>query len=215
MLSQLRFATLTVMLPSYFVIIGTGLGVIASLSYLVETLRGKVRPNRVSFFMWSIAPTIAFAAEVGQGVGLVSLQTLSQGILPFLVFLASFVNKKAEWKLTKFDLLCGVLSVVGLTLWLVTKVGNVAIIFSIMADGLAALPTIVKVFKFPETEVSWPWFLTGVGVLISLLTVKQWTFANYGFPLYLFIANLVISLLAQFRPRSVAGESKAEATPVA
>jgi hypothetical protein len=199
------------MLPSYFVIIGTGLGVIAALSYLIETLRGKVRPNRVSFFMWSIAPTIAFAAEIGQGVGLVSLQTLSQGILPFLVFLASFVNKKAEWKLTKFDLLCGLLSLVGLALWLITKVGNVAIIFSIMADGLAALPTIVKVFKFPETEVPWPWFLTAMGVLLSLLTIKQWTFANYGFPLYLFITNLIISALAQFRPRNEAGEPTVEA----
>jgi hypothetical protein len=80
---------------------------------------------------------------------------------------------------------------------------------------MAALPTIVKVFRFPETEVSWPWFLTGVGVLISLLTIKQWTFANYGFPLYLLITNLVISSLARFRPRSVADEPKAETTPAA
>ncbi len=91
------------MLPSYFVVVGTLLGVFATLGYLINTLKGKVRPNRVSFFMWSVAPTIAFAAEIGQGVGLVSLQTLSQGILPFLIFLASFINKKAEWKLTKFD----------------------------------------------------------------------------------------------------------------
>jgi len=132
------------MLPSWFVIIGTAIGVIAASGYLISTLRGKVHPNRVSFFMWTIAPTISFTAEITQGVKLLSIQTLSQGILPFLVFLASFTNKKAEWKLTKFDLLCGVLSAIGLVLWLITKVGNVAIAFSILADGLAALPTIIK-----------------------------------------------------------------------
>ncbi|HXH26969.1 MAG TPA: hypothetical protein VNG90_03660, partial [Candidatus Acidoferrum sp.] len=188
------------------VLIGTGVGVIAAGGYLIDTLRGKVRPNRVSFFMWSVAPAIAFAAEIGQGVGLVSLQTLNQAILPFLVLLASFVNKKAEWKITKFDLICGALSVVGLTLWLVTKVGNVAIAFSIMADGLAALPTIIKAYKHPESEIAWPWFVTAVGMLISLLTITHWTFANYGFILYLLVCNAFIASFARFRPKHVAVE---------
>ena len=190
------------MLPSWFVVIGTAIGVIAASSYLISTLQGKVHPNRVSFFMWTIAPTISFAAEITQGVKLLAIQTLSQGILPFLVFLASFTNKKAEWKLTKFDLLCGVLSTIGLVLWLITKVGNVAIALSILADGLAALPTIIKAFRFPESEIAWPWFITAIGVTISILTIKQWTFANYGFLIYLLLANLLIAGLAKFRPHS-------------
>ena len=187
------------MLNQNFIIIGTIIGAIGVLAYLVDTVKGKVKPNRVSFLLWSIAPLIAFAAQIKQGVGLESLMTFSTGFLPLTVFIASFVNKKAEWKLTKFDLFCGVLSIVGLILWLITKVGNVAIAFSILADGLAALPTIIKAYKYPDTEIAWPWIATSFGVILTLLTINTLTFANSGFIIYILIVNTLIFSLVQFR----------------
>ncbi len=187
------------MLNPNFVIVGTLIGTVGSVAYLIDVVKGKVKPNRVSFLMWSIAPFIAFAAMLKQGVGISSLMTFSTGFLPFIIFIASFVNKKAEWKLTKFDLFCGFLSLVGLALWLITKVGNVAIFFSIMADGLAALPTIVKSYKHPETELAWPWLATSIGVVFTLLTLTQLTFANSGFIIYIFTVNVIIFSLIQFK----------------
>jgi len=187
------------MLNQNFIIIGTLIGAVGSLAYLIDTVKGKVKPNRVSFLLWSIAPLIAFAAQIKQGVGLESLMTFSTGFLPLTVFIASFVNKKAEWKVTKFDLVCGVLSIIGLILWLVTKVGNVAITFSILADGLAAIPTIVKAYKYPDTEIAWPWIATVFGVVLTLLTLNELTFANSGFIIYILIVNTLIFSLVQFR----------------
>lgn len=187
------------MLHPNFVIIGTLIGAVGSFAYLIDTVKGKVKPNRVSFLLWSIAPFIAFAAQIKQGVGLESLMTFSTGFLPLTVFIASFVNKKAEWKLTKFDLICGALSIIGLILWLVTKVGNVAIFFSIVADGLAAVPTLVKAYKYPDTEMAWPWLATVFGVVLTLLTLNEWTFANSAFIVYIFIVNTIIFSLVQFR----------------
>lgn len=187
------------MLNPNFVIVGTLIGAVGTLAYIVDTIKGKVKPNRVSFLLWSIAPFIAFAAMMKQGVGISSLMTFSTGFLPLLVFIASFVNKKAEWKLTRFDLVCGFLSVVGLILWLITKVGTIAIIFSIMADGLAAIPTIRKAFSYPETEIAWPWFATSIGVVLTLLTLKSWTFADYGFIVYILLVNTLITVLVQFK----------------
>lgn len=187
------------MLHQNFIIIGTLMGAIGSFAYLIDTVKGKVKPNRVSFLLWAIAPLIAFAAQIKQGVGLESLMTFSTGFLPLTVFIASFVNKKAEWKVTKFDLLCGVLSMVGLVLWLVTKVGNVAITFSILADGLAAIPTLVKAYQYPDTELAWPWMATVFGVILTLLTLNELTFANSGFIIYILIVNTLIFSLVQFR----------------
>jgi uncharacterized membrane protein YccC len=110
------------MLNHNFVIVGTLIGAAGAFVYLWQTIKGKVKPNKVSFLLWSIAPMIAFAAQINQKVGLESLMTFSTGFLPFLTFIASFINKNAEWKLTRFDLACGILSVVGLILWLITKV---------------------------------------------------------------------------------------------
>ena len=187
------------MLNSNFVIVGTLIGAAGSLAYLIDTVKGKVKPNRVSFLLWSIAPFIAFAAQIKQGVGLESLMTFSTGFLPLTTFIASFVNKKAEWKITKFDLVCGGLSIIGLILWLITKVGNVAITFSILADGLAAIPTIVKAYKYPDTEKAWPWIATTFGVVLTLLTLNELTFANSGFIIYILIVDTLIFSLVQFR----------------
>jgi len=187
------------MLPSYYVIIGTLIGAAGSVAYLIDTIKGKVKPNRVSFLLWSIAPFIVFAAQIKQGVGLESLMTFSTGFLPLMTFIGSFVNKKAEWKITKFDVVCGLLSIAGLILWLITKVGNVAIFFSIMADGLAAIPTIVKAYKFPDTELAWPWIATSFGVLLTLLTLSTLTFANAGFIIYILLVDTLIFILIQFR----------------
>lgn len=187
------------MLNQNFVILGTLIGTAGAFAYLWDTIKGKVKPNRVSFLLWSIAPMIAFAAQIKQGVGLESLMTFSTGFLPLLTFVASFTNQNAEWKLTSFDLACGVLSVAGLILWLITKVGNVAIFFSIVADGLAALTTLVKAYKHPETELAWPWLATCLGVTLTLLTLPEWTFANSGFIIYIFVVDLMIFGCVQFK----------------
>ena len=187
------------MLNQNFVIVGTLIGAIGAIVYLIDTVKGNVKPNRVSFLLWSIAPFIAFAAQIKQGVGLEALMTFSTGFLPLLTFGASFINKKAEWKVTKFDLFCGFLSLVGLALWIITKVGNVAIFFSIVADGLAAVPTIVKSYRYPDTELAWPWIATSVGVGLTLLTLKELTFANSGFIIYILLMNVLIFSLVQFR----------------
>src|SRR5262245_42094473 len=185
------------MLPSSFVIIGTLIGAVGSVAYLVDTVKGKVKPNRVSFLLWSIAPFIAFAAQIQQGVGVESVMTFSTGFLPITTFAASFVNKKADWKVTKFDLVCGFLSLMGLALWLITKVGNVAIFFSILADGLAAVPTIVKAYHYPDTELAWPWLATSFGVVLTLLTLSEITFANSGFIMYILVVDTLIFILIQ------------------
>lgn len=187
------------MINENFVIIGTIIAALGTLSYFIDTIKGKVKPNRVSFLMWSIAPLVAFAAQLKQGVGIQSLMTFSVGFLPLTIFIASFVNKKAEWRLSRFDLSCGLLSLIGLALWLITQVGNVAIAFSIMADGLAALPTIVKAYKFPETESGWLWSTAAISGLLTLLTINNWNFANYSFPLYILISTSIIFILVQFK----------------
>ena len=187
------------MLNQNFVIVGAIIATIGGASYLIETLKGKVKPNRVSYFLWSLAPLIAFFAELKQGVGLQSLMTFMVGFLPLTTFIASFVNINAEWKLTSFDVTCGALSVVGLILWSITKSGNIAIVFSILADALAALPTIVKAFNYPETEIAWPYFTATISAGLTLLTIKVWDFAVYAFPLYILLVTLVISSLVQFK----------------
>ncbi|EDK72752.1 conserved hypothetical protein [candidate division TM7 genomosp. GTL1] len=187
------------MIDEKFVILGAFLNLIGSLSYVRDTLKGKTQPNRVSWFLWAAAPLIAFSAEINNGVGLPALMTFMVGFGPLMVFLASFVNRKSSWKLTHLDIICGVLSVVGLILWQVTGSGYVAIIFSILADGIAAVPTIVKSYRQPESESWLAFFFGAISAVITLFTIDTWDFAHYGFPIYIFIVCTLLVILIKFR----------------
>jgi hypothetical protein len=142
---------------------------------------------------------IIFAAQIQEGVGLRSLMTCIVGFNPLLIFIASFVNKQAVWKLTSFDFACGGCSLAGLVLWLASGHSNIAIVLSIVADGLAALPTIVKSYSHPDSESWLNFFAAGIGSAITLLTIKTWSFATYGFPLYLLLICMILTLLIRFQ----------------
>src|SRR6266480_7266189 len=148
------------MLNPNFVYVGIIISAIGLGSYFIDTVKGKIRPNRVSFTLWSIAPLIAFFAEINQGIGIQSLMPLSVGLFPLFILAGTVVNKKSYWQISKYDLIFGFLSLLGLLLWYLTKVGNWAIFFSILADGIAYIPTIAKAYRFPETERAWPWLAT-------------------------------------------------------
>ena len=125
--------------------------------------------------------------------------TLGVGLSPLLIFIASFVNKKAQWKLGTFDFACGALSLLGILLWHLTKTGDVAITFSIIADGLAALPTIMKSFSYPETENGWVYLTAAISALLNLMNINNWKFTHYLFPLYILIVCLIIFSLEKYK----------------
>lgn len=188
------------MINENFVFLGFVIGFAGGLSYLIGVIKGKVKPNRVSWFLWALAPMIAFVAQIKQGVGLESILTFSVGFNPLLIFLASFINKKSVWKLTKFDFVCGTLSLLGIFLWLVSKNPNLAILFALLADGLAALPTVVKSWKEPETENYWVFLCGMINSGIALLTIKNWNFASSSFSIYIFLICLLLTIFIKFKP---------------
>jgi hypothetical protein len=120
------------------------------------------------------------------------------GVSPFLIFIASFFTEKAYWKLGGFDYLCGGLSALALLLWAVTMDPDVSIMLAIVSDAIAAVPTLTKAYRMPQTEAIWP-FLTGIfNSTVSLIVAVTWSFAEVAFPNYLLALNLLlVALLAR------------------
>jgi len=199
------------MIDPRFAILGALIILTGNAAYARDTVRGNTQPNRVTWMLWAFAPLIAFAAEVSQGVGLNAVLALTVGLGPLMVVVASFLDPKAYARVTPFDAACGVLSLVALGAWAATGRGNVAILLSILADFLAAVPTIRKAYRWPHTEHAAA-FLSGVaGATITLLTIKaeDWGFASVAFPAYILLDSaLIASLILAPRPgrSAVAGD---------
>jgi len=187
-----------------FVFLGVAMAAAGQSLYVVDTIRGRTQPNRVTWLLWAIAPLLAFAVEVNDGVGLRSLATFMFGFGPLVVFGASFVNTESVWKLGPLDYACGAVSVGGTIGWLVTREGLVALAAALMADFLAGVPTLVKSWRRPESESASVYVGALASAAITLLTVHRVSAPVVAFPLYIVVIALVeVALVAgRLGPRS-------------
>jgi hypothetical protein len=201
----------------HFVYLGAGLGAIGTLVYARDTLRGTTQPNRVTWLLWAIAPLLASAVELRSGVGLRTLTTFMIGFMPLLVFLASFHNPAAVWKIRRLDYVCGAMSLVGTAAWLATQNGVVAISAAIAADFLAGIPTMIKSWSNPESETVTSYIGAAINSGILLLTVNHWTTDVVAFPLFILCISGSQVVLVGFKPgpRMRRGRDRRAATPLA
>jgi hypothetical protein len=176
----------------YIVFLGAVLSLLGSADYIINTIKGKTKPNRVSWLIWAISPIIGTIAAISNGVTWAILPTFMAGFGPLLVFIVSFFNKKSYWKLGGGDYLCGALAIIALILWGVTKDPNVAIFFSIVADLLAAIPTLIKAWRHPETESGLIFILAELNQITGFIAMKEWSFSESAFGVYLFTINICL-----------------------
>jgi len=184
------------MIAEKFAIVGALVNFSGTMYYVVAVLRRRARPNRVTWSLWALAPLIAFAAQLSEGVGAPAALTLAVGLGPAFVVLASFITRDAYWAIFPLDWVCGAFSVCALALWWFTGVGAIAVALSIVADAFAALPTIMKAWRWPETENAFAYSLGSLGGLITVLSVETFAFETAGFALYITVTMGVIALLA-------------------
>jgi hypothetical protein len=179
----------------YLVFVAAFISLLGAFAYIRSMLKGNAKPNKITWLMWSIAPFIATAAAVSNGVGWAALPVFMSGFAPFLIFLASFAVKKSYWKLSRIDYFCGLLSALALVFWFVTQNPNVAIIFAIVSDALASIPTLTKAWRQPETESAWP-FMAGIfNASTSFAAASMLSFSEFAFPTYLIIINILLTLV--------------------
>lgn len=182
------------MLPEYFIYIAASIRILAGLLYIKSILKGKTRPSAVSWLIWSVSPFIAFfAATFSEGFKLASLVTLALGISPLLVFITASVTKNHLFKLTLPDLICGILAIISLICWLITKNPILTISFAILADLISTIPTLKKSYYYPDTEYAPTYSLAILAMSITLLANKETTSYSLIYPTYILLMNLLVA----------------------
>jgi hypothetical protein len=184
------------MLPEYFAIIGAIIGSLGGFYYLYETIVGNAQPNRITWLLWGIFPMVIFVAQRAQGVEGLSWPSFVAGLTPLLVVAASFLNKMAYWKSEPRDYYQMAAAVVGIILWAITDNPNLALLFSLLADVLAGIPTLIKSYRHPQSESWIAYAISTFGFGISFLSVQTYDFQNAAFVAYLFIMNGAFAVLA-------------------
>jgi hypothetical protein len=184
------------MLPEYFAIVGAVVGSLGGLYYLYETVIGTARPNRITWLLWGIFPMIIFAAQRVQGVEGLSWTSFVAGLTPLLILAASFFNKKAYWKTEPRDYVLMAAAILGMILWALTDSPNLAILFSLLADLAAGIPTLIKAYQHPASESWKAYVISTFGFGLSALSIHIFDFQNTAFVVYVFLLNGTLAAFA-------------------
>lgn len=105
----------------YLSLIGATILFIACVFSAKEIFRGKVKPNLVSYVIWGISPMIAFFASLQDGLTWSYIPTFMSGLGSFMLFICAIFKKGSFFKMGRYDILCGTISVIALVMWYITK----------------------------------------------------------------------------------------------
>ncbi|MFA6257499.1 MAG: hypothetical protein WC671_00605 [Candidatus Paceibacterota bacterium] len=181
------------MLPENIIYIGVIVSLIAYFFYFKNIFYGNTKPNLVSWILWALAPLIAVFFQLKAGAGLSVLPVFLAGFGPVVVIIVSLFRKNSIWEINRLDIVCGILSFLALVFYIFTHNLGISILFAILSDGLAAVPTIIKSWKFPETETSTVYFSGIFNNILGLFIIKNWIFTIYSFGIYNIAINIIIA----------------------
>ncbi|MGO9149696.1 MAG: hypothetical protein ACLP1E_17955 [Acidimicrobiales bacterium] len=191
------------MLPGFAVYIAALIGVLGVLGYIRDTLRGNTFPHRITWFLWALIPLVTLVVQRRAHVGVQAVMTLSYFVTPMAVLVVSFVARRGSWTITVFDWACGGVCLTAIAVYAATLRGDLAIGLLLTAELFAALPTVRKSWKAPETE-TWTVFFAGlVGSILTLSTVTHWTFPTYALSSWITLqsATEVVLVRGRLGPR--------------
>ena len=168
-------------------IIGALLILGSPLPYIIDIVKGKTKPNIVTWFTWSLLTGIAAAALFAEGQPRAGqlLVADTAGTLAIVLFGLRHGIAKLDW----IDGLLQLGAIVGLVLWLVFNSPMIAIVMTITVDLLATIPTLRHSWSEPDEETTITFVLCAVAALLTLLSLKTYDVSGWIYPVYLLLNN--------------------------
>jgi len=165
---------------------------IAFIPYILAILRGETKPNRATWWIWTIVGFMLGASYFSSGAKHTIWVPVSYIIGPFTVAILSIKYGEGGW--TRFDRYCLFGTGMSVILWWIFSSPLIALLINLFIDFLGALPTIRKAYHKPESENHIAWILFFGGNIINLFAVEKWTFTIAVYPIFMFLLSGLIAI---------------------
>ncbi|MDB5188215.1 MAG: hypothetical protein JWO50_735 [Candidatus Kaiserbacteria bacterium] len=188
------------MIFDWHVIVGSVAGLIAMLAvipYIKDILHGTTRPNFFSFSLWALLLFISILAQFSSGASW-SLALLIGDFIGTCSVVILCLFGYGYGKYGRLEWICTALAVLAMFSWLLTQQPILAILFAVLADAMAAVPTVIKAFKDPWSEAPTQWLLIAFASGLAVISTTIFDPANLIFPIYLLLVNGLTGTLAFF-----------------
>ncbi len=128
------------------------LSIVMVIPYIKDVLALTTKPERASWFIWTVLGIIAFASQLAKGATESLWLTGGQTVAVLIVFLLAL--KYGAGGLGGRDIKALMAVGIGLILWYFTKEAAYALFIVIAIDGIGTLLTVVKAYQDPAPRVS-------------------------------------------------------------
>lgn len=179
----------------YIFAIASGLLTVAAVvPYIWDMVRGSTRPNVVSWGLWLLVQSIFAAGQFTAGASLSIVLPIVEVFTVGIVVVLGLVGYGYK-KYGPLDILCLVLALGAIVLWQITNDPMVALWMSVGADFMAAIPTLYKSYKDPESETISTYFLVVLSALAAAFSTTIYDVPNLLWPAYIFGINGAVVVL--------------------
>jgi hypothetical protein len=178
-------------------LLGAALAAVSTVPYLIDIVRGKTKPNIVTWVTWTMLTVIAGSAALAAGEPKAALLLYGNSVCTGLVVVLGI--KYGTAKFSRFDIFCQIGALLGLVFWLVFNSPTVGILVPLAIDFMGLLPTLRHSWLKPGEE-TWQSFLIGVvAPAFTIASLSRYNVASLVFPLYLLLANAAIVATVIYR----------------
>lgn len=180
-----------------FLIIASLVTVASVIPYITGILKGKTKPNIVSWITWTLLTGIATVAEIAGHEYRTAIFTgaavLETGIIVILGLFYGYV------KYTFFDYMCQIGAIVGLFLWWLFDSPTIGVVAAVTIDFIGGLPTVRHSWNQPGEE-NWPTYvMAGLGGLLAILALNSYNWISLTFPVYVSLMCSVFVFVIIYR----------------
>ncbi len=159
----------------------------ATLPYIIDIIKGKTKPNIITWLTWSILIGIGAAALFSDKETNAALLLVGDFCATFAVVI--FGLRHGTAKLDRFDIFCQIGAIIGLLLWLIFDSPLMAIIATIVIDLIGTIPTLRHSWNYPEEETPITFLLGVIATVLTLFSLKTYSISAWIYPAYLLISN--------------------------
>ena len=192
-------------MQTLLIAVSTVLTLVSAVPYIIEIIRHKTKPRIVSWFTWSLLTGIACAASFADGKVASGILMLAATVETMAIVVLGFAY--GDRKFERLDIICQLGAIVGLLLWLIFNSPAIAVIAAVVIDCVGMIPTVKHSWQRPYEETWSTFFLAGVGAIATVFAAGVWTITSVAYPLYIVVANLLLTSLVLGSPhRKLSGE---------
>ena len=192
-------------LAPVFGVLAALVGVVDTVPYVRDMLRGATRPHRGTWLIWGVLAIVVCLSQRADGASWSLVMAGAQAVLTTAIFVLAI--RLGQGGLNPTDAILIAIAGGGVAGWLLIEEPIVATAFVIAADLMAAAMMIPKVYRDPGSETFVTFALASAGGALAAAAVGMVDVSLLVYPVYYCLVNAAIAVLIHHRRAVLGGTS--------